>query len=492
MADKDFLDKNGTSYLWGKTKQRIDAAKASVDNYTINGKKVSGSPVLEAEDVGAVPLGADGKISSRYMPSYVDDMVELDKKFPISSIQADSMTDDPMFKSSISDLHFIGTTAVYHSAAVFYDNTLKAFILEVADSDGLTFYFSWEEVEGYPDSADYGNKIQIKLTPDATTTYYVFTADTRAYYDEIEEVYCLANNSGQLIADGYVDGKIYVDTEKNKSYRWSGSQLVEVGGGVALGETSETAFRGDHGAWIYNSIMQGNPALVTPVITMSWTYFKYDGTTSVTPEKNDGTASAPKIEVGYKAKYTGTFKWTAASGKKNPTSTSGTFGTTLPASGVASASKTATVSANTTLSQKLVAPKQGLIVSNNAVTAPTGDDETSASVTITFLYKRYWGVTTSASITESVIKGLASSELTSTKSKTITGVTANSSQYYVIAYPKALGALSSIIQDGATPVLSAFTQTTVSVTNAAGYTQDYYVYRSNNVGAFTNAKLALS
>lgn len=474
MADKDYLDKNGTSYLWNKAKQKIDAAKTTVDNYTINGKKVSDSPELNASDVGAAPL-VGGKIPAQYIPTAMDDVVY------IMNYASGVITEDELESVEEGRLTTLpeGWSVGEH---VYYDSTLQVFYISAWSEDTDSIYFQWDKIGDLASSDNYGDNKAISVvgkniiakTKSPNVIYRNVSVDTIAYEGTGEE------------------GKVYVDTISNKTYRWGGSSFVIIGTDLALGETAETAFRGDHGAWIYNSIMQGNPTLVSPVITISWTYFKYDGTTSATPEKNDGTASAPKIEVGYKAKYTGTFKWTAASGKKKPTSTSGTFGTTLPASGVASASKTATVSTNTTISQKLVAPKQGLIVSNGAVTAPTGSDETSASVAITFLYKRYIGVTTASSITESVIKGLSSSELTSSKSKTITGVTANSSQYYVIAYPKALGALTGIIQDGATPVLSAFTQTTVSVTNAAGYTQDYYVYRSNNVGAFTNAKLALS
>jgi len=46
-------------------------------------------------------------------------------------------------------------------------------------------------------------------------------------------------------------GKIYVDTNTNKTYRWSGTVYVEVGGGVSLGETSATAYRGDLGKVAY-------------------------------------------------------------------------------------------------------------------------------------------------------------------------------------------------------------------------------------------------
>ena len=57
------------------------------------------------------------------------------------------------------------------------------------------------------------------------------------------------------------DGKIYVAEDANKTYRWGGSSYVESGGGgVALGETSSTAYRGDNGKIAYDhSLSQGNP-----------------------------------------------------------------------------------------------------------------------------------------------------------------------------------------------------------------------------------------
>ena len=47
-------------------------------------------------------------------------------------------------------------------------------------------------------------------------------------------------------------GKIYEDKETNKTYRWGGSAYVEISASLALGETSATAFRGDHGKTAYD------------------------------------------------------------------------------------------------------------------------------------------------------------------------------------------------------------------------------------------------
>lgn len=61
------------------------------------------------------------------------------------------------------------------------------------------------------------------------------------------------------------DGKIYIDTTSNKSYRWSGSVYVLLTGGIVLGETASTAYRGDRGkiAYDHSLLIDGNPHNVT-------------------------------------------------------------------------------------------------------------------------------------------------------------------------------------------------------------------------------------
>ena len=55
-------------------------------------------------------------------------------------------------------------------------------------------------------------------------------------------------------------GKIYVNLNDNKNYRWSGSAYVVVSETIALGETSSTAYRGDRGKVAYDhSQKTGNP-----------------------------------------------------------------------------------------------------------------------------------------------------------------------------------------------------------------------------------------
>jgi len=90
----------------------------------------------------------------------------------------------------------------------------------------------------------------------------------------------------------------------------------------------------------------------------------------------------------------------------------------------------------------------------------------------------YWGVTTKAdTYTEADIEGLATSTASNDATRTFT-VTAGASEYIAFAYPTRLGTVTFWVggfeggfQD----------PETVSVTNANGYTENYYIYRSDNV-----------
>ena len=230
------------------------------------------------------------------------------------------------------------------------------------------------------------------------------------------------------------------------------------------------------------SIWKGNPALVSPSIFFSWNILNQNGTRVESSSSYNIT-----YEKGYKANFTGTWKWTEAEGKKNPTRTDGSWGATLLASNNDSGLLTIkNITTNTTISQNLYAPKLGLMVSGSNVAPASGEDKTTASASITFKDRLYYGTVPSSTPNEAAIKALTN-ELVSSRTKTISNITTN--QYYCYAYPQSLGALTKITQDGATPVLGAFTQKTLTITNAAGLSVALYVYVSNNPGAFTNNEL---
>lgn len=215
-----FLDLTGLTYFWSKAKSYVDNAvnnaKTTVGNYTINGHKLSSNPSISKSDVGlsnvtndaqvkrsemgaangVATLNGNGVVPASQLPGYVDDMLEFD-----------SMVSSGTFASSASSIS---------PAMIYYLKNSKKF---AASSSSFTMQNptglqgSWIENSNYRNANVYGTPSQSGCTPRQNV--------------------------------------IYVEKNTGKTYRWSGSDLVEISSSLALGETSSTAYRGDRGAQAY-------------------------------------------------------------------------------------------------------------------------------------------------------------------------------------------------------------------------------------------------
>lgn len=110
----------------------------------------------------------------------------------------------------------------------------------------------------------------------------------------------------------------------------------------------------------------------------------------------------------------------------------------------------------------------------------TADGKTATDqVSINYSWKRYYGFANAPPASSADILALSGNEFASNHSKSYSTGSPSGFQYLVFAYPQSFGALSSIVVNGF-PSLSAFTQSTISFTNASGGTATYYIYTSNN------------
>lgn len=76
-----------------------------------------------------------------------------------------------------------------------------------------------------------------------------------SYVDDTLEVESLSS-----LPEVGESGKIYVTLDTNLTYRWTGTTYVEISKSLAIGETDNTAYRGDKGKTAYDhSQSQGNP-----------------------------------------------------------------------------------------------------------------------------------------------------------------------------------------------------------------------------------------
>lgn len=171
---------------------------------SVNGE--TGDVVLDAEDVGAIDatlkgaangvaeLDSNGKVPSTQLPSYVDDVIEGYLK--------------------AADGKFYETKTISYDAVTPVGN-------ENPQEEG------WYEFDGL----DYNPTTDTEIV--SGKTYY---EKVTTYTTEI---------TGET-------GKIYIDKDTNKTYRWSGTVFAEISESLALGETSSTAYRGDRGKAAYD------------------------------------------------------------------------------------------------------------------------------------------------------------------------------------------------------------------------------------------------
>ena len=91
------------------------------------------------------------------------------------------------------------------------------------------------------------------------STGKVPAAQLPSYVDDVQEFDTLS-----AFPETGEDGIIYIASDTNLTYRWSGSKYVEISPSPALGETASTAYRGDRGKTAYDhSQTTGNPHSTT-------------------------------------------------------------------------------------------------------------------------------------------------------------------------------------------------------------------------------------
>ena len=75
------LDKSGVAYLWSKIKSLVSGKQDTINDLsTIRSNASLGASAIQSSEKGTTngicPLDSSGKVSSTYLPSYVDDVIE--------------------------------------------------------------------------------------------------------------------------------------------------------------------------------------------------------------------------------------------------------------------------------------------------------------------------------------------------------------------------------------------------------------------------------
>lgn len=170
-----------------------DAATAQAGVNAINNKVGSAG--------GIAPLGDNGRIPARFIPGAMDDVKEFEcllPNVPVSQVSVNKSSND-------------------EGCAVCFHIKTACFVLRVTNTSGelvlgRSYYNNWLDADAYGESSVNGR------VPEKD--------------------------------------KVYVDRTTNKTYRWSGSQMVVIGSDLALGYTASTAFPGDEGKQLADDMQE--------------------------------------------------------------------------------------------------------------------------------------------------------------------------------------------------------------------------------------------
>ena len=148
-------------------------------------------------------------------------------------------------------------------------------------------------------------------------------------FDNIDEYDSLADfpETGE-------EGKIYVARDTNLTYRWTGTQYVEISPSLALGETATTAYRGDRGKAAYDhSQISGDSTIhhahANKELLDSYTQTEADLANAVARVHEHGNKAvldgitAEKVEAWDSKQQALTFDTTPTSGSTNPVTSGG-------------------------------------------------------------------------------------------------------------------------------------------------------------------------
>lgn len=326
--------------------------------------------------------------------------------------------------------------------------------------------------------------------------------------------------------------KIYINITENKSYRWTGATMVAVGdgSGVALGTTSSTAFRGDYGNTLYTNFgsgtnLQGTKDARDFFYNMS--LFNSLANTSilkdlvVQPEANFVRLQNDIVYLVGEVNTGDGYDIPAATTTKAGVMTADMYKTLqeiekavfqLELSVVPSRDQTFEVGSDYTPTISLLVKRKGTNITQSASISVVGNPSLSGTLssdhqqwvpskavsvnqklTITatyngqsvskvyniyFKYKKYWGVSTSASLTSSQVIALAGSTWADSKAMGATTFDCTGGKYVYYVIPSSLGTPEFWV--GGLKNTDVVT-TSATVTNASGGSATYSIIRLANI-----------
>lgn len=160
----------------------------------------------------------------------------------VIAAQNKSYDSEAWAKGTRNGVDIASTDPAYHNNAKYYADQAST-IGDVIKDNITSLYFTWSSTKI---STELSNKIGL-------VDGKIPAAYLPSYVDDVVEGYLNALD-GKFYEESTYEteitpeaGKIYSALDTNKTYRWGGSSYVQLNAGLALGETTGTAYEGSKG-----------------------------------------------------------------------------------------------------------------------------------------------------------------------------------------------------------------------------------------------------
>lgn len=357
------------------------------------------------------------------------------------------------------------------------------------------------------------------------------TIGQKWYNTTTKKIFTATSATSGSVSDPIGNDMIYIDQNANKSYYWSGTDMVNIGSGnaLALGLTHSTAFYGDLGNILYTNFgtgtnltgtqdardcfarlqrdfgSAGNASVIKTlhVNTYSNNIILQDDILYFNGEQNNGdgfeipSVTTSKAGVMTAAMYktlqeielaTFPLSLTASGGGtfEVGSSNKNAIGIIVTRKGTdVTSSSTITVTASGSVTGSLSSDKKTWTPSTNissntsvAVKATYGSQNATKTVNYTFKYKKYWGTSTSASLTSSQVIALEGSTWADSKSMGATTFDCTGGKYVYYVIPHELGTPEFWVGGLKNTDINVGN---ITVTNASGGSARYLIMRLANI-----------
>lgn len=357
------------------------------------------------------------------------------------------------------------------------------------------------------------------------------TIGQKWYNTATKKIFTATSATSGSVSDPIGNDMIYINQNANKSYYWSGTDMVNIGSGnaLALGLTHSTAFYGDLGNILYTNFgtgtnltgtqdardcfarlqrdfgSAGNASVIKTlhVNTYSNNIILQDDILYFNGEQNRGdgfeipSVTTSKAGVMTAAMYktlqeielaTFPLSLTASGGGtfEVGSSNKNAIGIIVTRKGTdVTSSSTITVTASGSVKGSLSSDKKTWTPSTNissntsvAVKATYGSQNATKTVNYTFKYKKYWGTSTSTSLTSFQVIALEGSTWADSKSMGATTFDCTGGKYVYYVIPDVLGIPEFWVGGLKNTDINVGN---ITVTNASGGSARYLIMRLANI-----------